>query len=123
MADFATPLSKYIKHEYPDVTYTRETITVGTAANLAAGTVLGKITATGKYVQVNLAAEDGSQNVAGILIRDAAAAESDVESLAITMGPAIATDKIIYPSGATDANKATINAGLKSIGIKVAESI
>ena len=123
MADFATPFSKYLKHEYPELTLTRETITVGTAANLAAGTVLGKITASGKYVQVNLAKDDGSQTVAGILVQDAAAATADVEATAITMGPAVVTDKIIYPTGASAANKATINAGLKSLGIRVAKSI
>ena len=49
-------------------TISREEVTIAAAAGaLAAGTVLGKITASGKYVAYNNGASDGTQTAAGIL--------------------------------------------------------
>lgn len=46
----------------------REQVTIAAAAGaMAAGTVLGKITASGKYVAYSNAASDGTQTVAGVL--------------------------------------------------------
>lgn len=46
----------------------REQVVIAAAAGaMAAGTVLGKITASGKYVAYNNGASDGSQTAAGIL--------------------------------------------------------
>lgn len=42
-------------------------VTVAGAAALEAGTVLGKVTASGKYVAYNGAAADGSETAVGIL--------------------------------------------------------
>lgn len=61
-------------------------VTVATGANLVAGAVLGKITASGKYILSASAAVDGSQTPDTILAEDAAAASADVEAIAYFSG-------------------------------------
>ena len=61
-------------------------ITVATGANLAAGSLLGKITASGKYILSLSAAEDGSQTPDVILAEAADAASADVQAIAYFSG-------------------------------------
>lgn len=69
---------------YPDLlasdTYgpVRITQTIGTAADLVAGTILGRITSTGKFVAYATGNSDGSQNPVAVLLEDADAASADV---------------------------------------------
>lgn len=59
------------------------TVTVAAATTLKAGQVLGKITASGKYVPYANAAADGSEVAAGILyapITNAAGAPADISA-------------------------------------------
>ncbi len=72
-----------IAGEYPRIT---RKVIVGTGANLVAGSVLGKITATGKYILSASAAVDGSQVPDAILAEDAAALSADVQAVAILTG-------------------------------------
>jgi len=57
------------------------TKTIGTAADLLAGTILGRITATGKLVAYAAGNLDGSENPVAVLMEDAAAAAADVEAV------------------------------------------
>jgi hypothetical protein len=60
----------------------RENITVTQAGTaLASGTVLGKITASGKYIPYSNAASDGSEVAAGILYSPLAAATGDAKAV------------------------------------------
>ena len=68
--------------------YCREVVTLD-AGELEAGTVLGKITAGGKYVAYNPAASDGSQTAAAVLWDKADASAGDVAAVAVVRGPAI----------------------------------
>ena len=61
-------------------------ITVASGANLAAGSLLGKITASGKHILSLLAAEDGSQTPDVILAEPADAATTDVQAIAYFSG-------------------------------------
>ena len=62
----------------------RETITVASGAGiLQPGTVLGKVTASGKYVAYDNDASDGSQTAAAILCYGADATSADVSTAAI----------------------------------------
>lgn len=72
-----------IAGEFPRVA---RKVTVATGANLVAGAVLGKITASGKYILSASAAVDGSQAPDTILAEDAAAASADVEAIAYFSG-------------------------------------
>ena len=60
---------------FPRVT---DTVTIAAGADLPRGTVLGKITASGKYIKSLSAAADGSQTPAAILVDFAGAAGGDV---------------------------------------------
>jgi len=72
-----------IAGEFPRVA---RKITVATGANLVAGAVLGKITASGKYLLSASAAVDGSQTPDAVLAEDAAAASADVQAAAYFSG-------------------------------------
>ena len=74
---------KLLAGDYPRV---GRKVTIGIAADLVAGTVLGKITASGKYIQSLSAAVDGSQVPEAILAEDAAAAAAEVEALIYETG-------------------------------------
>lgn len=85
-------LSNVVKHEYePSLGWCREVVTVnGAAAELVVGTVLGKVTATGKYKVAVETATDGSKVPAAVVIEDKSLkASTDTGVLAIVRGPAI----------------------------------
>ncbi len=80
--------AEFILAEAPG-TISRETVTVTVAAatTLAPGMVLGKITATGKYVPYNNAAVDGSEVAAGVLhgeLKNAGGAPADFKGVIVT---------------------------------------
>ena len=56
----------------------REAVTIVSGQTLVAGTVLGKITASGKYAVYNNGAVDGTETAAGILYDDVDASAADV---------------------------------------------
>jgi hypothetical protein len=72
-----------IAGEFPRIT---RKVIVATGANLVAGSVLGKITASGKYLLSASAAVDGSQTPEAVLAEDASAAAADVQAVAIFTG-------------------------------------
>ena len=56
--------------------------TIAAGADLAAGTILGRVTASGKLAAYAAGNADGSENPVGVLMEDAAAAAADVEAVA-----------------------------------------
>lgn len=81
--------------------------------NLSRGAVLGKITATGKYVLSASAAVDGSQTPAAILAEDADATDGDKVTVAYLTGE-FNTAALTLGAGHTIAS---ITAGLRDQGI------
>ncbi len=121
-------LSGLIKLE-EDQSYCREEVTVlagsGADRELHIGTVLGRITASGKVVDLSLAGADGSQTVYGVLVSNTTAPDGvDAEGVALVRGPAIVADSaLIYPAGATATQKTTINSALIALGIVVRQGV
>lgn len=74
---------KLIGGEYPVVT---DIVTILTGQNLIRGTLLGKITATGKYTKCDSAAVDGSQTPAVILAEDCDASAADKQAVVCLSG-------------------------------------
>lgn len=117
-------LSGVLKYE-DDQTYCREEVTVlagsGAVRELQIGTVLGRITASGKVVGLALSGSDGSQTVYGVMVSNTTAPDgTDATGVALVRGPATVSDAgLIYPSGATSNQKATINTALTALGIVV----
>lgn len=86
---------------------------------LAVGTVLGKVTATGEYKQVNLAGTDGEEVAAGVLWGAVDATDAAVRAAAHVRDAEVLGSELVYPTGATLGNIATINAQLADLGIIV----
>jgi hypothetical protein len=100
-----------------DGTLSRDKITLITGQNLAAGTVLGRITASGKYTILAPAAVDGSQNAAALLGQATNATAADVVCLAITRLAEVNDNELVYPVGITGPQKITAQAQLVALSI------
>ena len=88
-------LSNLVKHEYePSLGFCREALTFKAAADAkyAMGTVLGKVTATGEYVEAQETAADGSKVPVAVVIEDFTVSADSVIGIAITAAGATYTD-------------------------------
>ena len=105
-----------------DVPYTHiNGVLLNPAADLKRGTVLGRITATGKWTTSAAAAGDGSAVPRGILAYDVPNQAADF-TVAIYDQGSFVSEKLIYGTGHTAATveaalrAASINIRLKSVG-------
>ena len=99
--------------------YTRETITLA-AGTLAPGTVLGRITASGKYAAHDPDAVDGTQTAAAVLWGPADASGGDAPAVALVRGPAIVNRHELVFAGTPSAGEiAAAHAALLAAGILV----
>lgn len=89
-----------------------ESITLDTG-NLTRGALLGRITATGKWVLSLSAAADGSQTPRAILAEDADATAADVVTIAYMSGE-FNTAAMTFGAGHT---AASVKDGLRGLGI------
>jgi hypothetical protein len=69
--------------------YTREVITLLQGMPYPVGSVLGKITASGKYTLSPAAGADGSQVASAVLLYAVDATLADATGIVVTRGPAI----------------------------------
>lgn len=93
------------------------TVTVP-SGGLEAGTVLGVITSSGKYVRHAAGASDGSQNEAGILFGNLDIA-GDADGTIILRDAEVSQDELTYEDGADAAQITTSNTALAALGIIV----
>lgn len=127
-------ISQVVKHEYaPHTDYTREMVTVNlaAAATLTVGTVLAKVTATGKYVvqDSSLASGAGLESAGVFLGADEVtpsldvAVNTDTKVLMLARGPAVvAKQSLIFGAGTnTAAELAAEYARLAALGIVTSE--
>lgn len=108
-----------VKREFEPL-LNRESVVIATGAaqNLKVGTVLGRITASGKYVLHDNAAADGSQNAAAVLLEDANAVAADAPAIALVRGPAVVADgALIFKAGISAPNRAAAITALGALGI------
>ena len=118
-------LTDWLKGELQEVPgYTRVAGVVIAGADLATGTVLGKITASGKYTQLAPAGSDGSQTAAGILILDVEGGSSvEEEAAVIVRGPVVVIEsKLTWPTGISGGQQATAVTQLQALGIQFGEA-
>ena len=99
----------------------RETITIASGAGvIAAGTVLGKVTASGKYVASAVGASDGSEVPAAINIHGADASASDVTVSAIVRDAEVNGKCLTYHADRDQpAEKVAANTALANLGVIV----
>lgn len=113
-------LGDWLKFE-EDSLYSRDEVVVASGQNLATGTVVGVVTASGKVTQLAPAASDGSENAAGVMLNPVDASAADQPG-AIIARHAICSDKgLVWPASITGPQKAVAIAQLKTLGILVRE--
>ncbi len=99
----------------------RENITIAAGAGIVApGSVLGKVTATGKYLVSAVGATDGSQTPAAINIYGADASTADAQVSAIVRDAEVNGACLTYHADRDQpAEKAAANAALATLGVIV----
>lgn len=125
----AKRLSNVVKQElWPESGYTRAVVTVNEAAiaSYVPGTVLGKVTADGKYKIAVQTAVDGSAVADAIVIGEhTIAATTDTKVLVLIQGPAIVSKGglVLDATYNLDAEKAAVYAALEAKGIACNDAI
>jgi len=92
-------------------TLSRETVIIDTG-NLAAGTVLGRVTATGKYVQHAPGASNGSEHAVAVLYAATDATAGDAKAVVIIRDAEVADNALTWATGITGPQKNTALARL-----------
>jgi hypothetical protein len=103
-------LSNLVKHElWPETGFCRKEVVANEAAakTYAVGTVLGKVTATGKYKIAVETAVDGSKVPAALVIADRSiAATTDTKIVVLVKGPAeVSKDALVLDATYNDNTK------------------
>jgi hypothetical protein len=129
--DNAVRFSGVVKYEFePQLSLCRESVILNdSAATLQVGTVLGKVTATGKYKVARSAATDGSETPVAILIANVLGESKpidlangvDTKALVIARGPVIVADAPLTLG--TGITLAAAKAALAAVGITVETAI
>jgi len=124
----AKRLSNVVKQElWPETGYTRAVVTVNdAAATLVPGTVLGKVTATGKYKVAVQTAVDGSEVADAIVMQEIAVpATTDTKVLVLIKGPAIVSKAglVLDASYNTAGELAAVYAALEAKGIACNDAV
>lgn len=119
-------LGDLVKYEL-EPRYSREYVTLKSGAAYAIGTVLGKITATGKYRASPVAAvtgDEGAETACAVLLEIVDATTADAIGLVAARGPILLSkDLLAYDSSADlAAEKAAKIAQLATHGIVVRET-
>jgi Bacteriophage lambda head decoration protein D len=95
----------------------RETITVLSGETLEAGAVLGKVTANGKYKELDPAAVDGSEVATGILYDAVDASAADAQGVAIVRLAEVNAAELVWPAGITAPEQTTALGELAALNI------
>ncbi|WP_455480098.1 head decoration protein [Bartonella sp. B23] len=93
----------YLGRYDPDLS--NEEVTFASGAEIVAGTVMGKVTATGNYVPLNLEAEDGSQVPAGISYANVDATKEEQRAVITARLSTVKASELIWPSSITAEQK------------------
>lgn len=102
-----------------DKHFSRDAVTVAAGADLEPGAVLGKVTASGKYVRSVHGAADGSEVAVAVLLTPAKASAADVTgAIVIARHARVRRGGLIFDASYDDAAKrAAAVASLKDQGI------
>lgn len=113
-----------LKYE-ADKNYSREVVKIAQGQNLKMGSVVGQITANGKYKEVSITENetDGSDSAVGVVLQDVDATEASKEGLIVARDAIVIESKIIYPEEATAEQKKKILSDLEKRGIVVRQGV
>lgn len=114
--------ANFLGYDVPEYSRDEVTILAGSGADrvLTAGMVLGKVTASGKYVQFDDTAANGSENAAGVLLIDKTAPNgSDVKATIVARHARVRSAGLVWPASADAGEKAAAIVQLEALGILV----
>lgn len=97
----------------------RDVVTILSGEVLDPGAVLGKVTASGKYVELAPAAGDGSEAAATILYERVDVSAADATRTAILRDAEVNGAEIVWPDGITAPDQTTAIGELAALGILV----
>lgn len=100
-------------------TISREQVVVAQSVSLVAGTVMGIVTATGKWKQLAPAAADGTQNATGFLLENVNATAADISAAVVARQAEVTASDITWPGGITAPQQAAAIAALGVLGLRV----
>jgi len=121
--------SYLVKEElWPEQAFCRIAATVNESAakTIPLGSVVGLVTATGKYKVSVQTATDGSQNAVGLVVKKTdVGAGTDTKVLVMHRGPSVVSKAAIVfdASFDTDAKKAAVYAALEAKNIQVNDAV
>ncbi|MEE9983600.1 head decoration protein [Agrobacterium pusense] len=81
------------------------------------GTVLGQVTASGKFKPLAPAASDGTQTAAAVILQYADATSADQSVVNLKRRAQVVLQALVWPEGITDTQKSAAIAQLKALGI------
>lgn len=115
------------KEQWAELGYCRAAVTVNEAAatSYVVGTVLGKVTATGKYKVALETAVDGSKVFAGLVLATAAIpASTDTKVVVLVKGPAtVSKGGMVLDASYNDTTKqGVVYASMEAAGIQVLDA-
>lgn len=85
------------------------------------GTIVGKITADGKYAPLDPGASDGSEAASGVIAGRAITTDADARGTITARDSVVNAFKVTWPDGITDPQKDAAIAELAALGIMVRE--
>lgn len=97
--------------------YSREKVTILSGQNLEVLEVVGKVTASGKYVSFNQDGADGSEDAAGIMVAACDASLADKEGVIINKHAMMTSDNLIWPGDIDAGEQIAAVAQLVALGI------
>lgn len=97
----------------------RDVVTILSGEVLGPGAVLGMVTASGKYVELNPGGADGSEVAAAILYEGVDATAADTTRTALLRDAEVNGGEIVWPDGITGPQKTTAIGQLAALGILV----
>jgi hypothetical protein len=114
-------LGDLLKYEL-NANYCRESVTLKSGANYAIGSVLGRITASGKYrlsPAAQVVGDEGAETALAVLIEAVDASTADKTGLVVARGPIIVSKAALAFDASVDqvAEKTAKHAQLAAAGI------
>ena len=105
--------------------YTREVVTLLQGMPYPVGSVLGQITASGKYKLATSGGADGAQTATAVLLHAVDATLADASGIVIARGPSIVSRAgLAYDGTVDDSTKITTKIGqLAAVGIVARDGV
>lgn len=100
MPTMTNTLSAFVKYEAPQ-NYSREDVVVASGQNLAIGTVVGRVTATGQVRAYDNDAVDGSQTAVGVMVAAVNASAAATPGVMIARHAIVARESLVWGAGVT----------------------